>query len=218
MFVTQPLMPQPRLLQTRNPNLLQARIICDGNSITQGAEGPETAYPRQLERLLNQLGYDVEVLNIGVSGQTTAQMLNDAPRQLDRLYTPDRPCWVIAKEGGNHIFYGATVPDAFATFAEYCQGRRSRGFRVVAIDTFPRKNGYFPGDERVADYAADLVTYNQLIQANWRSFADLYFDARSQLPELDMRAPYMTDGVHPTIEGNALFAARMATFLVQNAS
>ncbi|MFM2432351.1 MAG: hypothetical protein RLZZ511_3565 [Cyanobacteriota bacterium] len=208
---------QPRRLQTVNADLRRARIICDGNSITQSVYGEPTSYPRQLEALLNAAGYGVEVLNIGVSGQTTAQMVNDASRQVDRLYDPDRPCWAIAKEGGNHIFFGATVPEAFAAFAEYCRGRRSRGFRVVAIDTFPRKNGYFPGYERVADYAADLVAYNQLIRANWRSFADLYFDAREQLPEFDMRAPYMTDGIHPTVEGNALFAARMAQFLVQNA-
>jgi lysophospholipase L1-like esterase len=196
--------------------LHNAQIICDGNSITQSVYGPETSYPRQLEDLLNRSGYGVAVLNIGVSGQATAHMLNDAVRQIDRRYDPTRPNLLIAKEGGNHIYYGATVQEAYAAFAAYCAARRNAGFQVIAIDTFPRKNGYFPGYDRVDAYAADLLEYNQLVRLNWRDFADWYFDARRLLPEFDTRPPYMDDGVHPSIDGNARLAAVMAEFLIQN--
>jgi acyl-CoA thioesterase I len=199
--------------------LHRANIICDGNSITQGVYGPETSYPRQLAQRLNDRGYDVEVLNAGVSGQTTAHMLHDALWQIDRCYDPDRLNLLIAMEGGNHMLFGASPATAVAAFAKYCRSRQAAGYKVVAIDTFPRDHGYPPGyDQSQRDYAADLLTYNQLIRSQWLDFADWYFDGRLQLPEFDMRPPYMDDGVHPSVAGNALLAAKLATLLVEAAA
>ncbi len=194
--------------------LHQAKIICDGNSITQSVYGAETSYPQQLKQQLNDRGYGVEVVNLGVSGQTTAHMLNDAVPQVDWLYEPTRLNLLIAMEGGNHIYFGATPQVAYATFVKYCMARRDAGYKVIAIDTFPRANGYFPGYDRVEAYAADLQEYNRLIRTNWRDFADAYFDARLHLPELNTRPPYMNDGVHPSVEGNTRLATKLVAFLM----
>jgi acyl-CoA thioesterase I len=217
MFSVPPLEPMPTVSarDLRSSPLYQAKIICDGNSITQSVYGPETSYPRQLAQRLNALGYAVEVLNFGVSGQTTAHMLHDALWQVDRAYDPTRLNLLIAMEGGNHMLFGATPAAAAATFAKYCLARRAAGYKVVAIDTFPRDHGYPPGYDRPQrDYAADLLTYNNLIRTQWPDFADWYFDGRLQLPEFDMRPPYMDDGVHPSVAGNARLAAQLATFLI----
>ncbi len=210
-------LPVVSVIATPQHPLYQAKIICDGNSITQGAYGVETSYPRQLEQQLNAQGYAVDVFNVGVTAQTTAHMLHDAPWQIDRRYDPDRLNLLIAMEGGNHMLFGATPEAAAATFAKYCLSRRAAGYKVVAIDTFPRSLSYPPGYERPQrDYFADLLTYNQLIRRQWPDFADWYFDGRSQLPEFDMRPPYMDDGVHPSVAGNARLAAKLATFLVES--
>lgn len=197
--------------------LHNAKIICDGNSITQGMDRPETDYPRQLNDRLNTLGYGVTVINLGVSGQTTAHMLNDAVRQVDWLYDPTRLNVLIAMEGGNHIYFGATPQSASATFAKYCMARRAAGYQVIVIDTFPRANGYPPGYDRVNVYAADLLEYNRLIRTNWRDFADYHFDARFQIPEFDLGAAYyLPDRIHPNRQGNARIAAKLAEFLIAN--
>jgi lysophospholipase L1-like esterase len=216
MFTVPALDPLPRapLPTAALSQLHQAKIICDGNSITQSVYGPETSYPQQLENQLSQLGYGVKVMNVAVWGRTSAHMLNNALWQVDRLYEPTRLNLLIAMEGGNHIYFGATPQVAYATFAKYCMARRDAGYRVIAIDTFPRANGYFPGDDRVAAYAADLLEYNRLIRTHWRDFADDYFDARLNLPELNTQPPYMNDGVHPSIAGNKRLATTLATFLV----
>jgi lysophospholipase L1-like esterase len=218
MFSVPPLEPLPAVPERdlRLSPLYRAKIICDGNSITQSVYGPQTSYPRQLAQRLNDLGYAVEVWNAGVSGQTTAHMLNDALGQIDRADDPTRLNLLIAMEGGNHMLFGATPVAAAATFAKYCLSRQAAGYKVVAIDTFPRNHGYPPGyDRHQRDYAADLMTYNNLIRTQWPDFADWYFDARLQLPEFDMRPPYMDDGVHPSVAGNARLAAKLATFLIQ---
>ncbi len=142
-------------------------------------------------------------------------MLHDALWQIDRAYDPTRLNLLIAMEGGNHMLFGATPAAAAATFAKYCAARRAAGYKVVAIDTFPRDHGYPPGyDRHQRDYATDLITYNEIIRTQWPDFADWYFDARLQLPEFDMRPPYMDDGIHPSVAGNARLAAKLATFLI----
>jgi lysophospholipase L1-like esterase len=216
MFTVPALDPLPRAPLPAEPlsQLHQAKIICDGNSITQSVYGPETSYPQQLENQLNQLGYAVNVMNVAVWGRTSAHMLHNALWQVDRLYEPTRLNLLIAMEGGNHIYFGATPQVAYATFAKYCMSRRDAGYKVIAIDTFPRANGYPPGLDRVEVYAADLQEYNRLIRNNWRDFADDYFDARLNLPELNTQPPYMNDGVHPTTAGNTQIATKLATFLV----
>jgi lysophospholipase L1-like esterase len=219
MFTVPALDPLPRLpLPADNLSQLhQAQIICDGNSITQGMDRPETDYPRQLEKYLNDRGYGVQVVNLGVSGQTTAHMLNDAVPQVNWLYDPTRLNVLIAMEGGNHIYFGATPQVAYATFAKYCRARRDAGYQVIVIDTFPRANGYPPGYDRVDIYAADLLAYNRLIRGNWRDFADYHFDARLALPEFDLGSTYyLPDRIHPNAQGNARLAEKLAEFLIAN--
>jgi lysophospholipase L1-like esterase len=211
-----PLRPAP-LSAPLLSQLHQAKIICDGNSITQGMDRPKTDYPQQLEQHLNDRGYGVEVVNLGVSGQTTAHMLNAAVPQVDWLYDPTRLNLLIAMEGGNHIYFGATPQAAYATFAKYCVARRNAGYKVMVIDTFPRANGYPPGYDRVDVYAADLQIYNRLIGENWRNFADYHFDARLQIPEFDLGlAYYLPDRIHPNAQGNARLAEKLAEFLIAN--
>jgi lysophospholipase L1-like esterase len=143
-------------------------------------------------------------------------MLNNAIQQVDRLFDPSRLSLVIAMEGGNHIYFGASPQEAYECFADYCAARQAVGFKVIAVDTFPRMTGYWPGFVNVEGYALASMQYNQLVRANWPKFADLYFDARWHLPEFDARPPYMPDGVHPNIDGNARLAAKLATFISNN--
>lgn len=52
------------------------KILAFGDSLTAGYQlPPAQAYPKQLETLLKGEGYDVEIANAGVSGDTSAQAL-----------------------------------------------------------------------------------------------------------------------------------------------
>lgn len=56
------------------------QIIAFGDSLTAGYNLPqEEAYPAQLEKVLRDKGYDVSVINSGVSGETTRGNLERAP-------------------------------------------------------------------------------------------------------------------------------------------
>ena len=51
----------------------QKRILFFGNSLTAGyGLDPEQAFPALIQNKLDSLGYDYEVINAGLSGETTA--------------------------------------------------------------------------------------------------------------------------------------------------
>jgi len=78
------------------------RILCLGGSTTEGgnSEGRDGQYPQQLERLLeHRTGCDFEVLNAGISGWTTAEMLVSWFLTLQD-YSPDA---IVIHEGVNDL-------------------------------------------------------------------------------------------------------------------
>ncbi len=52
------------------------KIFAVGDSLTAGYGLPENeSYPKQLEKILQDKNYDLEVINMGISGETTAGLL-----------------------------------------------------------------------------------------------------------------------------------------------
>lgn len=59
-------------------------ILCFGNSLTAGyGFTQEHSYPGVLQKMLNEKGYSYQVVNAGVSGETSAGGLNRIQRYLD---------------------------------------------------------------------------------------------------------------------------------------
>ena len=78
------------------------RVLVLGDSLTAGYGLPlEESFPARLEAALRAEGFDVEVVNGGVSGDTTAGGL----ARLDWLLA-DRPDLVIVELGGNDALRG----------------------------------------------------------------------------------------------------------------
>ena len=78
------------------------RIVALGDSNTAGyGVGPQQAFPAQLEALLRASGYDVQIVNAGVSGDTTAGML----ARVDAAALPGTRI-VIVQGGYNDRFRG----------------------------------------------------------------------------------------------------------------
>lgn len=91
-----------KIPRSRQPGL--SRIVCLGGSTTYGhALKPSDAWPAQVEDQLGDLGRNVEVLNAGVPGYGSRQLLARYRKQLRDL----RPDWVLVYEGWNRT--GALV-------------------------------------------------------------------------------------------------------------
>jgi lysophospholipase L1-like esterase len=120
----------PRYLTQNAPpeSSAEFRILAIGESTTFGfGIDPEKAYPKQLERLLEERkGLEVTVINTGVPAQTSTSILRNIRYQMDRY----RPHLVISLFGINdtnealndltsRIAFGCYVPECVANLRVY---------------------------------------------------------------------------------------------------
>lgn len=81
----------------------QKTILAFGDSLTAGYNLPlEKAFPAQLEVALQKQGYDVKVINAGVSGDTTSGGLT----RLEWTLEKENPEFVILELGANDMLRG----------------------------------------------------------------------------------------------------------------
>lgn len=73
-------------------------IVAMGNSLTEGlGVDSELAYPAQLQKRLLDDGYDIRVINAGISGETSSGALS----RLDWVLQNEQPDIVILETGAN---------------------------------------------------------------------------------------------------------------------
>jgi lysophospholipase L1-like esterase len=183
---------------TKQPG--EKRIVCFGDSITH------RGYPQVLQRMLG-----VEVLNAGVSGQTTAGAL---PR-LQKEALDNEPDVVIIFFGTNDSRLDAPkahvpIPKYESNLSEMVDRCESAGAKVV-ICTIPPINSkqYFTRHSREAFEAAGGL---EKVVADYRAAA-LAVAKTKQVPVVDLNQLLLKtpewlsgDGVHPTDAGNEIIA------------
>src|SRR5215211_9469350 len=106
---------------------VRPRIVAFGDSLTIGLGLLEQeAYPALLQKKIDEAGYQFEVVNAGVSGDTSAGAL----RRLDWALQGDVKILIIAL-GANDGLRGLSVAEMKNNLAEIIQRARDRG--VVCI-------------------------------------------------------------------------------------
>ncbi len=104
-------------LPERDSSLSRLTIIAFGDSLTAGYGLPQSeAYPAQLEAALVNRGYSVQVINSGVSGETTRGNLERAP--FIRKQNPDI---VLLGIGGNDALRLLPLEETKKNIAETIQ-------------------------------------------------------------------------------------------------
>jgi acyl-CoA thioesterase-1 len=104
------------------------RIVAIGASNTSGvAVGAQAAWPALLEGMLKAKGYDVTVINAGVTAETSAGTLS----RVDSVITPGTKIVIFDVGGGNDRDTGASDETA-ANTAQIAQRIRAHG--AVAIN------------------------------------------------------------------------------------
>jgi len=95
---------------TDQPTTADIKIIAFGDSLTAGfGVSQSQAYPAQLENLLLAAGYDVQVINSGVSGETTA-----GSKERAAFIAAQAADIVILGIGGNDALRVLSIADADA--------------------------------------------------------------------------------------------------------
>ena len=103
------------------------RIVCLGDSLTAGhGIGTAAAFPAILHQRVRRAGFPYEVINAGVSRETSA----DARARLDRVLDGDVRILVVAL-GANDGLRGVPVAQLTANIGHIIETARQRGIAVL---------------------------------------------------------------------------------------
>jgi len=103
------------------------RLLVLGDSLSAGyGLKSEDSFPAQLEEALDVAGYGVQVINAGVSGDTTAGGLSRLEWAL-----VDKPHIVLVELGGNDALRGLPPAETYANLESIIVKLKKNGVRVV---------------------------------------------------------------------------------------
>lgn len=110
------------------------RIVALGDSNTAGfGVSAPNKYPAQLERALQARGYDVVVVNAGVSGDTTGGAL----RRFDAAFPEDTDIAIVFL-GRNDMRFGISMERTRRNLNEIVGRLRARGVEVILAGFYSR--------------------------------------------------------------------------------
>jgi acyl-CoA thioesterase I len=162
------------------------RIVALGDSLTAGLGlDPEQAYPALLQQRLNEAGLKFEVINAGVSGDTSAGAL----RRLDWALDGDVQVLIVAL-GGNDGLRGLPVEELRSNLSQIIERAQSRKIRVVLAGMEAPPN--FGRDYTVAF----REVYSEVAQRYKVALVPFLLDGVAGNDTMNQR-----DGIHPTAVG-----------------
>jgi len=167
------------------------RIVVLGDSLTAGLGiAKEDAYPAVLQQRLNQEGWNYEVVNAGVSGDTSAGGLS----RLDWALDGDVRVLIVAL-GGNDGLRGLPPDQLKHNLATIIERAQARGIRVVLA-----------GMEAPPNFGRDYtVEFHKVYPALARQYhvplVPFLLTGVAGSETLNQR-----DGIHPTREGARVLA------------
>ena len=170
------------------------RIVMLGDSLVAGFQlKTSDAFPAQLERALKAKGYAVEVINAGVSGDTTAAGLERL-----RWAVPERTDAVILEFGANDALRGLDAGRAKANLEKIITTLKAGGTEVLLASMIAPRN---LGEEytRVFD-----GIYPQLAQKHGLILYPFFLDGVALNGNLNLG-----DGIHPNTKGVAEITRRI---------
>lgn len=170
------------------------RVVALGDSLTAGLGLPADAtFPAKLERALREAGRDVEVVNAGVSGDTTS-------RGLARLdwSVPEGTDAVIVELGANDMLMGVDPSVTRKVLAEILRRLSERQIPVLLA-------GMRAAPNLGPDYGrAFEAIYSDLAAQNNVLFYPFFLEGVAVDAGLNQ-----ADGLHPTAAGLDVIVARI---------
>jgi acyl-CoA thioesterase-1 len=165
-----------------------------GDSLTAGLGIPlNEAYPALLEQRLREEGYPWEVINAGVSGDTSA----DGRQRLGWVLEGDIRILIVAL-GANDGLRGLPVEQMTQNLQAIIDRGRQRGIPVLLVGMEAPPNY---GQKYVRDFRQ---AFSDLARRNKVDFVPFLLEGVAGVARLNQ-----PDGLHPTSEGAARLAGNI---------
>jgi acyl-CoA thioesterase I len=170
------------------------RIVVLGDSLTAGLGLPQDqAYPALLQRKLKEEGYGLEVVNAGVSGDTTS----DGLRRANWALEGDVRLLVLAL-GANDGLRGLPAAQMKDNLQSIIHRAKQRGIPVLLVGMEAPPNY---GEQYAAAFRQ---VFQDLAREHKVTFIPFLLEGVAGVPQLNQ-----SDGIHPTAAG----ASRIADHL-----
>jgi len=183
--------PATRAGESPEPAAARPRIVFLGDSLTAGLGLPkDEAYPALIQRRLADAGYDWEVVNAGVSGDTAAGGLSRLEWSLDG----DVRILVLAL-GANDGIRGLSVESTSRNLAQIIERAVARDIQVVLAGMEALSNMGPSYRRQFHDMFPALARQYRV------AFVPFLLEGVAARPELNQ-----ADGIHPNAEGQRRIA------------
>jgi acyl-CoA thioesterase-1 len=166
-------------------------VLAFGDSLTQGYGLPEAqGLVPQLDAWLAAKGVEVELVNAGVSGDTTA----GGAARVDWSLTPEVDAMIVTL-GGNDLLRGLDPAEARGNLRAILESARSRDVEVLLV-----------GMKAPGNYGADYKSafdsiYPDLAQEFGTLYFENFFAGLGQEDPAQARRYFQPDGIHPNATG-----------------
>lgn len=178
----------------------EPKILAFGDSVTEGL-GVETeeAYPALLQKRLLAEGYQYEVINAGISGETSSAALSRVDWMLAQ-----NPAIVIVETGGNDGLRGIDLTLTRENISEIVKRFKESGVVVVLAGMQIIQNLGLEYTTEFADIYPAVAAEHDVI------LIPFFLDGVAGIPELNQ-----PDVIHPTAEGYKIVLENVYPYVIE---
>lgn len=175
-------------------------IVMLGDSLTAGfGLAAKDALPEQIGVVLAGKGYDFEIVNAGVSGDTSAGGL----ARYDWSVASAKPDMLILALGANDFLNGIPAAKARANLSAIITRAQDAGMTVLLAGV--SAGGIAQNDPSIGEYAA--IYPDLAVEFNVPLYDDILRGVRNDFAMMQL------DGLHPTRAGVQRIAGAMSKFI-----
>jgi acyl-CoA thioesterase-1 len=181
--------PAPRA----TPSETVPKIVAFGDSLTAGyGLAPQESYPALLQKLIDADGFRYEVVNAGVSGDTSA----GGVRRIDWSLDAGGVRFVILELGANDFLRGQPVAETKKNLSAIIERARSRDAQVLLAGMLTTTNTGRDYEVEISDAFKSLAAEHNV------PLIPFFLEGVAGIDRLNQE-----DRVHPNAEGTRLVAA-----------
>ena len=169
------------------------KIVAFGDSLTAGyGLAPQESYPALLQKMIDADGFKYEVVNAGVSGDTSA----GGVRRIDWSLDAGGVRFVILELGANDFLRGQPVAETRKNLSDIIKRAKSRGAQVLLAGMLTTTNTGRGYEVEISD------AYKSLADEHDVPLIPFFLEGVAGIDRLNQE-----DRVHPNAEGTRLVAA-----------
>lgn len=184
------------------------KLVCIGDSLTSGYRlNKEEVWPALVGKK-----YNVEVLNMGINGDTTAGILTRFYRDV----IENNATHAIIMAGTNDLIWGAplaVVESNLSTIVMHSYQNRIIPIVGIPIPAeidmakkyWPFVKGLEQVNEKIRVYREWIREFSLNFQCRAVDFYSCFYDSSKG----KVKTEIYLDGLHPTVEGNRIMAAKV---------